>query len=260
MTENDYLDFMIRLHEKDNPILPAQITIALATNALLFIGYSLADWDFRVLFRSIFNSISSMTNLIVAVQLRPKDVTNEEAAIKYLSKYFGSVLGKDIRVRVFWGEAKEFAKELRDHWEANIIIGEPREQSIRRPQPFEQKDRNLFFGRDYETIEIISLILSNPLTLIYSQSGVGKTSLFNTKIMYELEKQYNFQIFPPTRVRSLISPEKIPKDVTNIYMFNTLLCLKPEAEVETLKKQSLFEFFKAGIGPQKVSTAINYHE
>ncbi len=118
MTENDYLDFMIRLHEKDSPILPPEISIALATNALLFVGYSLADWDFRVLFRSIFNSISSMTNLIIAVQLRPRDVTNVEDAIRYLSKYFGSVLGKNIKVRVFWGEASEFAKELRDHWEA----------------------------------------------------------------------------------------------------------------------------------------------
>jgi SIR2-like protein len=117
MTENDYLDFMIRLHEKETPILPPEITIALATNALLFVGYSLADWDFRVLFRGIFNTISSMTNLIVAVQLRPTDVTNEKDAIQYLSKYFGSVLGEGIKVRVFWGEASEFAKELRDQWE-----------------------------------------------------------------------------------------------------------------------------------------------
>jgi hypothetical protein len=117
MTENDYLDFMIRLHEKDSPILPPQITIALATTALLFVGYSLADWDFRVLFRSIFTSISSMTNLIIAVQLPPTDVKSEEDAIRYLSKYFGSVLGKDIRVRVYWGEITEFAKELRKHWE-----------------------------------------------------------------------------------------------------------------------------------------------
>ena len=103
LTENDYLDFMIRLHEKDSPMLPPQITIALATNALLFVGYSLADWNFRVLFRSIFSSISSMTNLIIAVQLRPKDVKSEEDAIRYLGKYFGSVLGKDIKVRVLLG-------------------------------------------------------------------------------------------------------------------------------------------------------------
>ena len=117
MTENDYLDFMIRLHEKDRSILPPQIKIALTTNALLFVGYSLADWNFRVLFRSIFNSISSMAKLIIAVQLRPTEVKSEEEAIQYLNKYFGNVLGNNIRVYVFWGEATEFARRLRKHWE-----------------------------------------------------------------------------------------------------------------------------------------------
>ena len=120
MTENDYLDFMIRLHEKDSPILPPQITIALATNALLFVGYSLADWNFRVLFRSLFSSISSMTHLIIAVQLRPKEVKSEEKAIEYLNKYFGNILGKNIKIRIFWGESTEFALQLRKHWEGVI--------------------------------------------------------------------------------------------------------------------------------------------
>jgi hypothetical protein len=44
------------------------------------------------------------------------------------------------------------------------------------PRPFERKERDFFFGRDLESIQIISLILSNPLVLIYSQSGAGKTS------------------------------------------------------------------------------------
>jgi|RhiMetdeSRZDD1v2_1073273.scaffolds.fasta_scaffold132671_1 SIR2-like protein len=118
MTENDYLDFIIRLNEKEIRILPHQITTALATNALLFVGYSLADWNFRVLFRSIFSSISSFTSLIIAVQLRPRDVNSEANAMEYLSKYFGSVLGKNIRVRVYWGESTDFAKELRKRWEA----------------------------------------------------------------------------------------------------------------------------------------------
>src|SRR5215469_8222801 len=122
LTESDYLDFMIRLQEKEDPILPPQITIAVTTNALLFIGYSLADWNFRVLFRSLFGSLSSMTNLIVAVQLRPKEVKNEDDAIKYLGKYFASVLGKstNLKVRVYWGEATDFAIELRKHWESAV--------------------------------------------------------------------------------------------------------------------------------------------
>jgi hypothetical protein len=117
LTENDYLDFMIRLSDIEHSILPLEVNGALAMNALLFVGYSLADWNFRVLFRSIFNSIQSMTNLIMAVQLRPTDVKNQEDAMRYLGKYFASILGGNIKVRVFWGEATEFARELRKHWE-----------------------------------------------------------------------------------------------------------------------------------------------
>ena len=114
------------------------------------------------------------------------------------------------------------------------------------PRPYERDERNLFYGRDYETIQIISLILSNQLTLIYSQSGVGKTSLFNTKIIYELEKQYKFQTFPSARVRSLLSSDKIPKDVNNLYMFNALLSLHLDVDVnqDELKKQTLSNYLK----------------
>ena len=41
------------------------------------------------------------------------------------------------------------------------------------------KDQKRFFGRDYETEEIVSLISSHKLVLIYAQSGAGKTSIFN---------------------------------------------------------------------------------
>ncbi len=114
------------------------------------------------------------------------------------------------------------------------------------PRPYERNDRNLFYGRDYETMQIISLILSNQLTLIYSQSGVGKTSLFNTKIIYELEKLYKFQTFPSARVRSLLASDKIPKDVNNLYMFNALLSLHLHLDVnlDKLKKQTLSNYLK----------------
>ena len=50
------------------------------------------------------------------------------------------------------------------------------------PRPFQNnsRDRAVFYGRDYESQEIISLILANPIVLVYSQSGSGKTSLFKT--------------------------------------------------------------------------------
>lgn len=118
LTESDYLDFMVRLHDIENPLLPPEITEALTTNALLFVGYSLADWNFRVLFRSLFTSLSSLTNLIIAVQLPPKDVKDKSNAIIYLGKYFQRILTNpaNIKLRVYWGDAHQFMNELLNHW------------------------------------------------------------------------------------------------------------------------------------------------
>ena len=69
------------------------------------------------------------------------------------------------------------------------------------PRPFalEKDDQEKFFGRDNETDEIISLIYSHKLVLIYAQSGAGKTSIFNGQIIPLLQKQ-DFEVFPITRV------------------------------------------------------------
>ena len=52
LTEDDYLDFLVAI-ARDPRILPHQIQRALAGTSLLFIGYRLADWDFRVIHRGL---------------------------------------------------------------------------------------------------------------------------------------------------------------------------------------------------------------
>src|SRR5690348_2161874 len=69
------------------------------------------------------------------------------------------------------------------------------------PIPFSNSinDRKRFFGRDFESNEIVSLILGHKLCLIYAQSGSGKTSIFNAQVIPLLEK-YKFETLPSTRV------------------------------------------------------------
>jgi hypothetical protein len=119
LTESDYLDFLIRA-SRDKDLLPPVIRVALAGTSLLFIGYSLADWDFRVLFRGITNSLeASLGYKNIAVQLHPKDIVEgeQQRAEQYLSQYFGGI--HKIKIQVYWGEARRFAKELREHMEAD---------------------------------------------------------------------------------------------------------------------------------------------
>ncbi len=112
LTEDDYLDFLVSI-SKDHNLLPPRIQEALTGASLLFIGYRLADWDFRVLFRGLVTSMeSSLRRISVAVQLPPSSVAEGKSAQKYLTDYFGG-----INVRVYWGTAKEFTAELFDRWE-----------------------------------------------------------------------------------------------------------------------------------------------
>lgn len=108
LTEDDYVDFLVR-SQRDPKLLPHQVVRALSNRSLLFMGYSLSDWTFRVLFRGIVYSLpNSLQQRHVAVQLPRGD--SEEA---YLSKYF-----RGMKVHVFWGDAKEFVTEFRERWEA----------------------------------------------------------------------------------------------------------------------------------------------
>lgn len=118
LTETDYLDFLIML-SKEEEILPYQIYTALNSTSLLFIGYSLRDINFRFIFRSLMHLLgeglgSGLQLPSIAVQL-PYGFTEEkkEQAIRYLDQYTRNMF----KVRVYWGDVNNFAKELRDRWE-----------------------------------------------------------------------------------------------------------------------------------------------
>jgi hypothetical protein len=109
LTEDDYLDFLVAVSRAELMLLPHQVQRAAATS-LLFVGYSLADWDFRVILRGILSRLErSRKQLSVTVQL-PRDDPQQE---KYLEEYFRGLF----EVKVFWGTATEFARALRERWE-----------------------------------------------------------------------------------------------------------------------------------------------
>jgi hypothetical protein len=118
LTEDDYLDFLVAI-TRDPQLLPHQIQRAVAETTLLFIGYSLADWNFRVIHRAlVMNGEGSLRRMSVTVQIDP-DPTRAEVTRKYLNKYFGAM-----NVRVYWGTAAEFVTELTLRWREAAGAGE----------------------------------------------------------------------------------------------------------------------------------------
>jgi hypothetical protein len=113
LTEDDYLDFLKNLSENQR-LLPARIQRALTGTSLLFLGYRIADWDFRVIFRILVSYLEkSIGRAHMSVQLVPVgDEARRGKAQEYLNQYFG-----ELKIRMYWGTCSDFADELRSRWE-----------------------------------------------------------------------------------------------------------------------------------------------
>ena len=90
------------------------------------------------------------------------------------------------------------------------------------PRPFEQTDRAVFFGRDQEANELVSLMTAHAAVLLYSQSGAGKTSLVKAGLIPLLLEEEKFNVLPPMRVRDNAVAGLKPAGVDNVYVFNAL--------------------------------------
>ncbi|MEM8488005.1 MAG: hypothetical protein AAF564_20810 [Bacteroidota bacterium] len=117
------------------------------------------------------------------------------------------------------------------------------------PQPFEQKDQKRFFGRDQEANELLSLVIANRMSLLYAQSGAGKTSLLNAKLFPMLVER-EFEVLPVARVRGLI-PESIPPDeVPNPFVLNTLISWSDkDTDLTQLTDESIGSYLSARSHP-----------
>jgi hypothetical protein len=113
LTEDDYFDYLIRMSKLN--LMPATVGTALVERSLMFLGFPLDDWKFRILFRMILalgGSTMIRDTKHVAVQVNPDETTLADAnrAKRYLEKYFGTEANLDI----YWGTATDFLRDLRD--------------------------------------------------------------------------------------------------------------------------------------------------
>lgn len=67
------------------------------------------------------------------------------------------------------------------------------------PQTFTTEQGHLFFGREREARDLLSLVIANRVVLFFAQSGAGKSSLINTRLIPGLAAR-NFEVLPVGRV------------------------------------------------------------
>ena len=125
-----------------------------------------------------------------------------------------------------------------------MILEPPERNPYVGPRPFEWEDRDIFFGREHEISQILSLVIAYRVMLLYAQSGAGKTSLINARLIPLLEEE-GFEVLPLARVGGSISETIEPREISNLYVFNTLMSwAEDKADPKRLVQMSIADFLK----------------
>jgi uncharacterized protein YjbI with pentapeptide repeats len=119
------------------------------------------------------------------------------------------------------------------------------------PRPYEEVDKEIFFGREKETTELASLIIAHPIVLLYSQSGAGKTSLLKASLI-PLLKRRALEVLPITRVRGQITNSLEISEETNIYTYNAIGYLtKEKVSITEQERASIKDYLPIRITDNK---------
>ncbi|HNT76386.1 MAG TPA: SUMF1/EgtB/PvdO family nonheme iron enzyme [Anaerolineae bacterium] len=113
------------------------------------------------------------------------------------------------------------------------------------PRPYQRGESANFFGREREGQELAWLILAEQAVLFYAQSGAGKTSLLNARVIPTLE-QKGVRVLPVARVGSGLPASIAPAKVDNVFVFSALLALAAETAIplEALLEHTLLSYLQ----------------
>lgn len=101
-----------------------------------------------------------------------------------------------------------------------------------------EQDRLVFFGREQESELLLNLVLGAPLTLLFSRSGLGKTSVVNAGLMDPLRKRSYFPVVA-----------RLTHDPTGGPLTSVFECIRRSAERDGVTiggdppQSSLWEYF-----------------
>jgi len=122
LTEDDFFDYLIA-SSRLNLLLPALIS-KLMESSLVFLGFRLDDWRFRVLYRLIVTqqgaaALSGRCHVGVQVNPGEQSVADVHRAIRYMTKYFqGGNSSNAPSISIYWGSPTDFLRQLQQQMEA----------------------------------------------------------------------------------------------------------------------------------------------
>ena len=106
---------------------------------------------------------------------------------------------------------------------------------------FELNERNLFFGRAMETCKLYALVQAKPLVVLFSKSGIGKSSLLNAAVIPRLDHE----LYRSIRIRI----QDVSQDPINTVKSELSKYLDPNKLAQFTNKNdassSLWEYLRA---------------
>ena len=110
------------------------------------------------------------------------------------------------------------------------------------PRHFEEEDGRFFYGRNQEVEDLRAFVIAEPVVLIHSPSGAGKSSLIQARLVPGL-REVGFEVLPVARLAGEL-PAQV-EDVHNIFVFHLLWSLVNEAETGSmLPKMRLLDYLQ----------------
>jgi hypothetical protein len=138
ITEEDYIEFLTFIGGKGENI-DNLITSKIQTSTLLFLGYSLEDWNFRALFKGLIEKLNpSVRPFSYAIQKDPSD---------FWVRFWE---GNNRKVHIFNMDMCEFTDELESRYQAyakQVNEADDPEQKAARERDARRKERRERSGR-----------------------------------------------------------------------------------------------------------------
>jgi hypothetical protein len=110
-SEDRFFDYLIGVTQ-NRSLIPSAVRAALINTSLLFMGFQMEDWEFRVFFRFLMTQEGRDRLKLfshAAAQIEPEEdrIIDLKRAREYLKEYFVSE-----NISIYWGGTEEFLKEL----------------------------------------------------------------------------------------------------------------------------------------------------
>jgi hypothetical protein len=165
------------------------------TKSLLFLDYSLDGRLFETLFNEVTANVEEHRRRAYAVWPAPAQTWREiwaKDGLTLLDQEAGDFL--DALARQVSRRERALATETRP-----APLDKPPYKFL---DFYESADRDIFYGRQIESVRFFRLILSHRLTVLFGASGTGKTSLLKAGVMPLLWEQGYATVY----VRALDDP------------------------------------------------------